>query len=99
MAAQLSDTMAASRRVLSECSARATSSLPVPDSPWMRTVESVGATLPMRSNTSRMASLVPIISGVVAPATDLAMVRAGLRRARGCDFSAAYTAARRASAA
>ena len=42
--------------------ARATSSLPVPDSPEIRTVLLVGAILAIRSKTSRMRGLSPIIS-------------------------------------
>src|SRR6266850_1301706 len=42
--------------------ARATSSLPVPVSPWIRTVESVGATFAICANTVRSASEEPTIS-------------------------------------
>ena len=44
--------------------ARATSSLPVPLSPWIRIVTSVSATWRIRAKTSRMAALWPIISGI-----------------------------------
>ncbi len=46
-AAQLTFTSGCGLRLLARCSASATSSLPVPDSPVMRTVASDGATLPM----------------------------------------------------
>jgi hypothetical protein len=39
--------------------ASATNSLPVPDSPQIKTVESVSATLPIILNTSIMAPLLP----------------------------------------
>ena len=54
--------MGARRRALLECSARATSSLPVPDSPVISTVESVGAALAMLSARDCMAMLAPIIA-------------------------------------
>ncbi|MNH14765.1 hypothetical protein D3C79_743630 [compost metagenome] len=45
MAAQFTEIIGALARRDRLCNARATSSLPVPDSPWMSTLESVGATL------------------------------------------------------
>ncbi|MBA1331509.1 hypothetical protein QQ73_10260 [Candidatus Endoriftia persephone str. Guaymas] len=48
-------------RRLCSCRARATSSLPVPDSPRISTVASVGATFSMRRQTSRIASQLPTI--------------------------------------
>ncbi|MNP36753.1 hypothetical protein D3C76_1301640 [compost metagenome] len=45
MAAQFTEIIGALARRDRLCRARATSSLPVPDSPWIRTLESVGATL------------------------------------------------------
>ena len=62
MAAQLSLTKVRSRRGLRSCRARATSSLPVPVSPRMRTVESVGATVSTCLRTRRSAALSPTIS-------------------------------------
>ncbi len=58
-AEQLTATNGAFWRLLLKCSARATSSLPVPLSPWMRIVLSVSATLLMRLKTSVIARLVP----------------------------------------
>ena len=51
-AAQLTLISGCGLRLLARCSASATSSLPVPDSPVMRTVASDGATLPMSLKTS-----------------------------------------------
>ncbi|SST06830.1 Uncharacterised protein [Acinetobacter baumannii] len=45
IAAQFTEISGALARFDRLCRARATSSLPVPDSPWISTVESVGATL------------------------------------------------------
>ncbi|MNC38828.1 hypothetical protein D3C75_874550 [compost metagenome] len=45
IAAQFTEINGALARFDRLCRARATSSLPVPDSPWISTVESVGATL------------------------------------------------------
>ncbi|MCY1537371.1 hypothetical protein D9M68_728620 [compost metagenome] len=45
IAAQFTEISGALARRERLCRARATSSLPVPDSPWIRTVESVGETL------------------------------------------------------
>ncbi|MDT4874942.1 hypothetical protein FQZ97_1102780 [compost metagenome] len=45
MAAQFTEISGALVRRERLCRARATSSLPVPDSPWISTLESVGATL------------------------------------------------------
>src|SRR6185312_4561211 len=64
------------RRALCSWIARATSSLPVPVSPFTSTVECVGATVAMARRTSRRAALSPIIvsstgSGL-GPATDRA---------------------------
>ena len=55
MAAQLTGTNGRSPRLLFAWMALATSSLPVPLSPVMSTVASVGATLTMRPSTSRTA--------------------------------------------
>src|SRR5690606_12062271 len=52
MAAQLTEISGARARRERLCKARATSSLPVPDSPWISTVESVGATLRILPNSS-----------------------------------------------
>ena len=62
MAAQLIFTKVRSRRGLQSWIARAMSSLPVPVSPLMRTVESVGATVSTCCNTNRRFGLVPTIS-------------------------------------
>ena len=53
-------------RALAPWTARATSSLPVPDSPVMSTVASVGATVAMISRMALMAGLRPRISGPAA---------------------------------
>lgn len=57
MAAQLTATKGRAARALLRCSARATSSLPVPVSPRISTVASPRAAMPMRLKTSRMAAL------------------------------------------
>ena len=62
MAAQLTRTNARPLRGLRWCSARASSSLPVPVSPSSRTAASVGATCDTRASTWRMARLWPTIS-------------------------------------
>jgi hypothetical protein len=59
MAAQLSGTKGASRRGLSACSARATSSFPVPLSPVMITGPPSGATWRIASNRRRIGALRP----------------------------------------
>ena len=55
-------TMGIKRRGLKLWMARATSSLPVPLSPWMSTVVSLGATVRMLSSTRCMGGLWPTIS-------------------------------------
>jgi hypothetical protein len=60
-AAQLSATKGEFRRRLFWCRARATSSLPVPDSPVTSTVTSVGATWRSTRKTRCMASLRPMM--------------------------------------
>ncbi len=62
IAAQLTFTSGLSRRPLAACSARATSSLPVPVSPRMRTVVSVGATWCRSRSTWARRWLRPLIS-------------------------------------
>ena len=56
IAAQFTGTNGRAPRRLATWSARATSSLPVPDSPEMRTVASVGATRTTRSSRSCIAA-------------------------------------------
>jgi hypothetical protein len=65
-AAQLSATKGRSARLLSRCSARAATSLPVPLSPVINTVVSVGAMRAMSSFTCVMAGLSPMISSTEA---------------------------------
>ena len=60
-APQLSATNGRSRRSEWKCTARATSSLPVPDSPVMRTVLVVRAMVSTRPNTSSIAWLRPMM--------------------------------------
>ena len=62
MAAQFSLTNVRSWRGLSWCRARAISSLPVPVSPQIMTVESVGATVSTSFSTRRKAALSPTTS-------------------------------------
>ena len=62
-APQLIGTKGISARRLWSCSARATSSLPVPVSPRISTVESVGATLAIRRRTVAMPGESPTRSG------------------------------------
>ena len=64
--------------------ARATSSLPVPDSPWTRTVVSRGATLEMRWKMSAIAPEVPTMFS-------------GRKRSSSCPSSRSTRASRRAS--
>ncbi len=61
MAAQLSLTKVRSLRGLKSCTARAMSSLPVPVSPHIRTVEGVGATVATFLSVARRAALSPTI--------------------------------------
>ena len=62
IAAQLSLMKVRSRRGLSRWMARASSSLPVPVSPWMSTVAVVGATVSICLRTLRRPALSPTIS-------------------------------------
>src|SRR5262249_15939484 len=61
-AAQLSFTNGLLRRELNSLTAWATSSLPVPVSPRIKTVESVGATTDARCNTSFNDELLPMMA-------------------------------------
>ena len=61
------DTNGLSRRPLPAWIALATSSLPVPLSPMIRTVASVGATLTIRARTSPIASESPTRPPTIAP--------------------------------
>src|SRR5580704_17888546 len=61
MAAQFNLTKGRPHRELRLCIACAISSLPVPVSPWIKTVESVGATRSTCSSTDSRAGLLPII--------------------------------------
>ncbi len=63
-AAQLMEMKGPSLRSLRLWTVRARSSLPVPDSPWMRTAARVGATTCTVSRIRRSASLSPMISRV-----------------------------------
>jgi hypothetical protein len=63
-AAQFTLTKVREARSDLRCMARAISSLPVPVSPVMRTVESLGATLEMRERTPFKAGEVPTISSI-----------------------------------
>src|SRR5258705_6884428 len=62
MAAQFSLTNGLWRRELSSWTRRATSSFPVPVSPWTSTTASVGATISVAPSTRRRPMLVPTIS-------------------------------------
>ena len=61
MAPQLTDTKRCVARGLEKWMARAISSLPVPLSPWMSTVEAVRATRSMRVKTTRIRELRPMM--------------------------------------
>ncbi len=61
MAAQFTEIIGALARRERLCSARATSSLPVPDSPWISTVASVGATLRILLNRSCIGAQWPMM--------------------------------------
>jgi hypothetical protein len=76
-AAQLTGRKGAPARVLRRWSARATSSLPVPLSPVMRTVVRLGATFSTRPHTAFIAWLSPTHSPPRPP----------LRERRSCRFS------------
>ena len=67
MAAQFTFTKVWSRRALMLWMARAMSSLPVPVSPRIRTVESVGATMATCFRTFFSAALEPMISSKFCP--------------------------------
>jgi len=88
MAAQLIATNGPLPRGLLRWIARATSSLPVPDSPCSRTVAEADATWAMVSRTLRMAGLVPM--RLRSPAT----ASSSWRRARFSAFRAAFSCAR-----
>ena len=77
IAAVLMATNGPPMRGLCRCSARATSSLPVPDSPVMRTVTFDCESRPMARNTSCIAGAWPSISGV-SPIADTAAAAAGI---------------------
>ncbi len=77
MAAQLILIRGCSLRTDCECSALATSSLPVPDSPVMSTVEGVSATRSMMLKISCMAAPVPM-----RPNRPFSVSSAGKARAR-----------------
>ncbi len=78
MAAQLMEMNGPSCRGLPSWMARATSSLPVPDSPSSSTVALVGATVPMVSMTRR--------NGWLSP-TSARVLRNRLISRRNCSFS------------
>ncbi|MCY1309049.1 hypothetical protein D9M70_591040 [compost metagenome] len=61
IAAQFTEISGALARRERLCRARATSSLPVPDSPWINTVESVGETLRILPYSSCMAAQEPMM--------------------------------------
>ena len=61
MAAQFTEIIGALARRDRLCRARATNSLPVPDSPWINTVESVGATLRILLYSSCMGAQEPMM--------------------------------------
>ena len=63
MAARFTATMGRLLRALSACRVRATSSLPVPVSPVMSTVASVGAAAAMSLRTARILSPLPKKTG------------------------------------
>ncbi|MNN50461.1 hypothetical protein D3C81_1650470 [compost metagenome] len=80
MAAQFTEIIGALARRDRLCRARATSSLPVPDSPWISTLESVGATLrillymsciggqePMMPISPLAAAALPLSAGAALP--------------------------------
>ncbi|MCY1445474.1 hypothetical protein D9M71_619890 [compost metagenome] len=84
MAAQFTEIIGALARRERLCRARATSSLPVPDSPWISTLESVGATLrilPYRSCIGGQEPMMPIsplaalLAAALSPPADLPLPR------------------------
>ena len=100
MAAQFTATNGPSRRALSRWSVRATTSLPVPDSPRNNTVESDDATLAMDRNTSIMAGLAPSREGRSAPVAESFTVEPSPREVSSRPTRSAATrgSARRSSA-
>ncbi|MNG09251.1 hypothetical protein D3C84_926640 [compost metagenome] len=80
MAAQFTEIIGALARLDRLCRARATSSLPVPDSPWIRTLESVGATLRILTYRSCIGGHEPImpISPLLLSVPDFAAPLAAL---------------------
>ena len=96
IAAQLTATSGPAARLLWRCSARATSSLPVPLSPVTSTLASVGATRAISSWTSRIAALSPSSSPSRAVATcRRSRVSSSVnRRCRTARSSATATASR-----
>ena len=82
IAAVLSATNGPAARGLCRCSARATSSLPVPDSPVISTVALDCDSRPMARKTSCIAGAWPIISGVSAGAASRRAVAGVSREAR-----------------
>ena len=93
-AAQLTATNGALARVLNRCIAFATSSLPVPLGPVMRTVASVGAAARIISKTGCMASALPIMLSMPYflsscwPRRRFSSSRRLLRSSRSFDFRA-----------
>ncbi|MNN49137.1 hypothetical protein D3C81_1636460 [compost metagenome] len=80
MAAQFTEIIGAFARFDRLCSARATSSLPVPDSPWINTLESVGATLRILLYRSCIGGQEPMmpISPLLLSTADLPLPLVGL---------------------
>src|SRR5205807_1393562 len=81
MAAQLTSTKGRSRRADCTWMARATSSLPLPFSPWISTRPVVGAAVVICSRSTRIAALSPTIS---ARCSKLARRAAFSRSSRAC---------------
>ena len=75
MAAVLIATNGFAARALCRCKARATSSLPLPDSPVISTVALDCARRPMALNTSCIAGAWPRISGTAASGSSAALSR------------------------
>jgi len=82
MAPQWTGMKGASLRELSRWTASATSSLPVPLSPWMSTVEWVPATFLTISNTGSMAAEWPMMFGNAAPSAAAGPSGAGAATSR-----------------
>ena len=95
IAEQLTATKGPARRGLASWMARATSSLPVPLSPSMRTLAAVGATFSMSASTSAIRLLVPTMRD--SPLSPLSCARRTRFSLKSVSFSRAFWVSTRVS--